>query len=239
MKKSTLMPCDFALAPIIYEPFPYVIKEEFVQPDLYVKLKASYPELPKSGGRTGYSLYSGDPDYAPFLNANAEWRQLIGTLMSQAFINYTNQQFKDLFVKHGCKIDPSQARYVAFTETRDHINNGIPKLGLAPEDLFVRVDIQQGKIGYSKKIHCDFKRRLVSCLIYFCDAQNIGIQGGGLGLYTADQSLQTTIMPKNNLAIIFPRFPHSFHAALPIIATEKPRDFLYIAISSTFDLWSA
>ena len=231
--------CDYNISPVIEKPFPHVIKSEFIEPDLYQILKNSFPQLPKNGGRTGYSLYQHHSEYERFINSHEEWQTLYNSLMRLEFIEYITLQFRDYFEKNGCRINPERARYIDFIETPEMVTNKDIDSNLAPEDLFVRVDIQQGKPGYSKKVHCDFMRRFATCLIYFCDSDEIEIKGGELGIHTSDHNLYTKIQPRDNLAIIFPRWPNSFHSALPIISTKKPRNFLYIAISSTVSLWPA
>ena len=231
--------CDYDISPLFRKPFPHVIKREFIEPKLYRRLKNSFPQLPKNGGRTGYSLYRHHPEYNFFINSHKDWQLLCNSLMRFEFIEYVTRQFRDYFEKSGCIINPERARYIDFVETAEMVANRDIECKLAPEDLFVRIDIQQAKQGYSKKVHCDFMRRFATCLIYFSDANEIEMNGGELGLHTSNRNLYSKIQPRDNLAIIFPRWPNSFHSALPIISTEKPRNFLYIAISSTVALWPA
>lgn len=229
--------CDYSISDLILKPFPYVMKQNFIEPDLYQALKRSFPTLPKNGGRTGYSLYQYHSEYEGFLNVHSEWKLLYDSLMSAEFIEYVSRQFKNYFVANGCKINPVQAKYVDFTETADMCSNRNIDCELSAKDLFVRVDVQQGKTGYQKKVHVDFIRRFASCLIYFSEADEIDMRGGEFGLYTPTFDLYKKIPPQDNLAIIFPRWPNSFHSALPVTSTNKPRNFLYVAISSTVALW--
>lgn len=234
------MICDFNISSIINNPFPHVIKQQFIQSEIYDELKPSYPDLPRSGGRTGYSLYRGDPGYDNFIQNHHEWKVLFNCLMSQEFINYVTQQFGNMFESNGCFIDPNRVRFKDFIEAREDMREHIhPPEHYLPEDLFVRIDIQQGKTGYSKGPHCDLLRRFATCLIYFNDADEIKMQGGELRLHQPGGEIYSKITPRNNLAVIFPRFPNSFHSGQLITYCKKPRNFLYIAISSTHNIWPA
>ena len=49
--------------------------------------------------------------------------------------------------------------------------------------LAVRMDFGQAGIGYSKAVHCDRPNRLITMIVYFCDADELGSVGGDLMIH--------------------------------------------------------
>ena len=92
--------------------------------------------------------------------------------------------------------DADKIRYEQWVEGRDLLAKGSSKIGRIggrlksavgikdaadpadPNDVFVRMDIAQGEPGYEKTVHCDRPNRLTSMLIYFCNKDDIGMEGG-------------------------------------------------------------
>ena len=216
-------------------PFPHVVKSPFIKPEIYAALKKDFPEgLP--GGRSGFGLRPEQPEYGSFLASNSAWASLVENIRSQEFIDYVIKQFGDELVQQGCTLDLDKAKYVDFIETKENRKSS----GLTKNDLFIRVDIQQAKMGYTKGIHTDKVRRFCSLTLSFCDKDTIGLVGGGLGLFTESSGTAEpvkTVEVRDNSAMIFPRWPNSFHAVMPIEKIGLSRNFLFIAISSTQDIW--
>lgn len=106
-----------------------------------------------------------------------------------------------------------------------------------PGDLFVRMDIQQARVGYSKPPHLDHRRRVVSMLLYFCDQDECGMKGGELVLHKPDGTPVKTIEPRHNRAVIWPQVRTSYHSVNEITATDSPRNFLYVTVSSRVPVW--
>lgn len=233
---------NLASAPLRKRPFEHVIVNDFIAPDIYRELLQSFPTCPPSTGPTGYSCYWGDAIYDGLVAANAAWRILFEATHSQSFVAYCIRTFAPALSKHGCPIDLGKARYVPFRETREdkerrHILNPVH----APHELWVRTDIHQGQIGYTRAWHLDHRRRLVSMLVYLCDADDNGMQGGELvlqrrpGSWLARRDL--VVRPRHNLMAAFACHAHSYHCVPPITAQSAPRNFIQITVSSSFDAW--
>ena len=161
---------------------------------------------------------------------------MVESICSHEFIDYVINQFGDELVQQGCTLDLDKAKYIDFIETKENRRSS----GLTKNDLFIRVDIQQAKMGYTKGIHTDKVHRFCSLTLSLCGKDTLVLVGSGLGLFT--QSSETaepvkTVEVRDNSAMIFPRWPNSFHAVMPIEKIGLSRNFLFIAISSTQDIW--
>jgi len=101
-------------------------------------------------------------------------------------------QFRDVF-KASSTIDVDRATYVPYRETReDKERRHILKPKYQPHELWVRMDIHQGQLGYFRKAHVDHRRRLISMLIYLGDADECGIVGGDLVLHSTPLPVNTS-----------------------------------------------
>src|SRR5262249_823591 len=181
--------CDLTRLTLHFEPFPHVIHQQFIEPEIYRQLRESFPICPPSTGPTGYSLYWGDEDYRQLLDTQAAWRALFNTFHSQQFIDWARAQFGPLWWKLGCTLDLSKARYVPYREDRvDQERSTLRQVEHEPHEVWVRMDIHQGQVGYSRAIHVDHRRRLLSMLIYLCDRRENQMQGGELLLHDSAQT---------------------------------------------------
>ncbi len=238
--------CDFELQEIQTEPFPHVVKYPFLDPEFYERFKKVFPTIPKTDGvgRTGYDLYPGDPDY-PALLEIPEWREFYDDLHSQRFIDYISQQFPESMKE--AALGGETPVYKEFLETRNYLkaDGPIPDEVRPVHEVFVRMDVQQGHPGYYKKAHCDYKRRLASLVLYVCDQDETGIEGGEFVLHNSKKNMfgktqlseHSRFAPKHNFALIFPRVNTSFHSVTEITSANGPRNFLYVAPSATVPLW--
>jgi hypothetical protein len=230
--------CDFTLLNLFTEPFPHIANHEFIEPEIYRQLCETFPTCPTSTGPTGHSLYWGDADYERLLNSQRAWRALFETFHSQAFIDWARQQFHSYWSQLGCMIDLSKSRYVAYRE--DRVDKELSKLRVVeyePEELWVRLDIHQGRVGYSRAIHVDHRRRLLSMLVYFCDQREIQMRGGELILHDAAKIPVKRITPEHNLMVAFPCSVNSTHSVAPITSMAAPRNYIQVHISSSVDIW--
>ncbi|HEX7956533.1 MAG TPA: hypothetical protein VF508_06305, partial [Pyrinomonadaceae bacterium] len=167
--------CDLAALDLRAEPFTHVLREGFVEPGHYRRLRETFPDCPPGTSPTGFSLYWGDEGYERLLGEQPAWRALFETVHSQSFVEWGVRQFADALRRDGCALDLGNVRYVPYRE--DRIDKERPKLRKvehAPEELWVRMDIHQGRVGYYRPVHLDHARRLISMLVYFCDhAENM------------------------------------------------------------------
>lgn len=234
--------CDLSIGPLIETPFEHVLHEQFIAPEAFAQLRDTFPTCPPASGPTGYSMYWGDPGYDQLLAEQPVWRALFETFHSQRFIDWGIKQFAGIWERDHCKIDLSNARYVPYLE--DRTDKDLPQLRKvvhAPGELWVRMDIYQGRVGYHRNIHRDWKRRLVSMLIYFCDADDHGMVGGELLLHKNGWNRwakpAATVIPRENLMVAFPCTNRSHHSVPAIRSMERPRNYMQVHISSSVDAW--
>jgi hypothetical protein len=240
--KSESVICDLGLLELLKEPFPHVIHNHFIQPDHYRSLAESFPTCPANTGPTGFSLYWGDDEYRRLLDEHREWQLLFNSFHSQQFIDWCANQFAEVWQREGCNIDVSQAKYVAYREDRiDKDRATLRVIEHQPHELWVRMDIYQGHLGYFRPVHVDYTRRLISMLIYMCDQPENQMTGGELFLHSnekPDSPPVKRITPQHNLMVAFPCGPRSHHSVPTITAIGAPRNYLQVHISSSVDIWS-
>jgi hypothetical protein len=229
----------FKLHPVACDPFEHIVVDDYLDAEFYRALATSFPLCAANTGPTGYTCFWGDPEYDQLLAGSPAWRRLFDVFHSQHFVTYALGQFADAFAEE-CHVDLSQARYVPHLENRrDKERRSLPRNTLAPEDLWVRVDIMQGHAGYDRAPHLDHRRRALTMLIYFSDADEIAMQGGDLLLHGAPDTEPLRLRPRENRMVAFACTPRSFHSVSPIVSQAKPRNFVQVLLSSSADLWSS
>jgi hypothetical protein len=239
--KNTVI--DLNAAPVRTKPFEHVSKENYINPEIYAELVRSFPKCPPSTGPTGYSTYWGDGIYDGLIAGNRAWKAVFDAFHSQEFIDYSLRQFADAYRSDGCVIDLTKARYVPYNEAReDKELRHISKVVHDPHELWVRMDIHQGLLGYTRAVHLDHRRRLISMLVYLCDADQNEMVGGDLVLHRGKKpSLfgmgDLVVRPKHNRMVAFPCHARSFHSVPEITSEKGPRNFLQITVSSSVDAW--
>lgn len=229
---------DLVLRSIVERPFPHLVVDDFLQPDLYQALLRSFPDCPPNSGPGGYSYFWGDPEYDELIARNAAWRSLFRFVHNEEFVRYAVAQFPGVFERE-CKFDLSQATYVPYQESRsDKERAAIADVKHAPEELWVRLDILQGRTGYDRQPHLDHRRRAATMLIYFCDNDEDGRTGGELLLHGSSDNETRVIKPRHNRMAMFPCCNGSLHSVPAVTAQRSHRNFIQITVSSSVDLWS-
>jgi hypothetical protein len=241
MNVSEVGTLDLPLLPVVQRPFPHVSAHRFLSSERYRRLLASFPSCPPSTGPTGFSCFRGDPAYENLIARDEAWSWLYRSCQSQAFVSYCLRQFADVWARSGCLIATDRARYVDYCESRlDKERRYLEKVVHAPEEVWVRFDFLKGNIGYHRARHRDHCRRLVTMLIYFCDATENEMTGGNLYLHGQDAegfADDSRFVPGHNLMIAFPRVPQSFHSVDEIRHQRAARNFIQITVSSSVDAW--
>ncbi len=236
---STL--CDLPQLNVVVEPFPHVVHDRLIAPEHYAELCRSFPTCPPSTGPTGFSLYWGDEGYERLLQEQPAWRALFNTFHSQQFIDWGREQFAAVWDEAGCKINLSEARYVPYREDRvDKERATLRRIVHEPNELWVRMDIHQGQMGYDRGVHVDHARRLISMLIYMCDHTANQMVGGELFLHSGarrQSDRPTRIRPRHNLMVAFPCTARSYHSVSEITSMAVPRNYVQVHISSSVDIW--
>jgi hypothetical protein len=241
--ESMNSPCDLSQHPVTAQPFPHVIRKQFIAPQSYTEVSQSFPTCPSTTGPTGFSLYWGDPGYQHLLDTQPAWQSLFRTFHSQTFIDWCRSQFAEVWEREDCRIDLSNARYVPYREDRiDKERATLRRIEHEPEELWVRMDIHQGRMGYDRPLHLDHARRLMSMLIYMCDHTENQMTGGELCLHDRAQQREhepspQRVTPRHNLMVAFPCTNNSYHSVSPITAQSSPRNYIQVHISSSVDVW--
>lgn len=232
--------CELAQLEVKARPLPHVVCENLIAPEQYRQLCRSFPECRPGKSPTGFSLYWGDEEYQRLLDEQPAWRALFETFHSQAFVEWGCKQFPEIYRQSGCKIDPAEARYVPYREDRiDKERATLRKVEYEPQELWVRMDIHQGRVGYYRPVHLDHARRLISMLIYFCDHTENQMSGGELFLHGPNSQgvTPTRITPRHNLMVAFPCSNSSQHSVSKITSAAAPRNYVQAHISSSVDIW--
>lgn len=240
---ATASVCDLTHFKLQLEPFAHVIHDQFIAPELYRQLSRSFPTCPPCTGPTGFSLYWGDEGYEQLLDQQPAWRALFNTFHSQHFIDWCKQQFAAVWDEEGCRINLSDARYVSYCEERiDKERATLRRVQHEPNELWVRMDIHQGQMGYDRPVHLDHARRLMSMLVYMCDHTDSQMTGGELFLHSSKRPQPshrpaTRITPRHNLMVAFPCTPRSYHSVSAITSMVVPRNYIQVHISSSVNVW--
>ena len=163
---------------------------------------------------------------------------------SPALVDWALAQFRPAIDGPGgtCLVDLTNARFVRYRESReDKERPRLREVTLAPDELWVRLDLHRGRRGYDRGIHVDHRRRLMTILIYFCDADEARMLGGTLVLHPNQLGLparrRKVIVPRHNRMVIFPCTAHSFHSVPPLLFATQDRRYVQIHVSSSVDVW--
>lgn len=216
-------------------PFPHVIMDGWLESGLYTRLARKFPVCPPNTGPTGYTLFQGDPTYDRLVADDPDWAQFYRAFHSQGFIDQVLRLFDDTFAE-AATVDLADARYVPYCESRtDKQRLSLSRIEHAPDELWVRVDIMQGLPGYQREAHLDHRRRAVSLLVYFCDADENAMEGGDLVLHGVE--CVTEVRPRHNRMVVFPCHDGSLHSVSRIRSQNAPRNFVQVTVSSSVDMW--
>jgi hypothetical protein len=239
---------DLETGPVRRRPFDHVVKDGFIRSDLYRAMVESFPACPSGSGPTGHSVFWGDPEFDALVAASEPWRQFHEAVQTQEFVDLCLAQVADELVRGGCLVDPARLRYVAYVESRAdkerrHIEGPAPP----PDRVWVRTDIHQAHTGYDRGCHLDHRRRVMTVLIYFCDAREIAMDGGTLELLPVGRDELSwwerlgvrRVAPRQNLAVMFACSPRSHHRVTPVRAQAAFRNYIQISISLSQDAWPA
>jgi hypothetical protein len=222
--------------PLTHAPFEHVVVDDFLPRVTYDALAASFPECAPASGPTGFTIHPGDDAFEQLMQREARWHEFAAACDSQAFVDFVRRQFADV-IAQDCVADLGDARHVHYRESRQDKEQPFLRRVEHPIDrLFVRFDLMQGRVGYLRERHLDHRRRLATMLVYFNDADAIGMQGGDLVLH-GDGEERVTVRPRGNRAVLFPCHNRSWHSVSRIEQQRVPRNFVQVTLSSSLDLW--
>lgn len=267
---------------VVADPFPHVVKQGILPDDLFAELAADFPDASifehqksqsgTSGSRTGsgFDIYRGDSAFETLTARSPAWARFHAFINSEAFV----EQFRSVFADHldamglridvrASHVDPSyvepratMTEHATFGDKVQTVVNKImaPIRVPRPTELFTRLDIHKSMGGYHKPPHTDRPNRLCSLIVYFSDAQAIGLEGGDLGIFRhrTPRSIEkyerhprpdaveqvATLTPRANLGVFFPCSNNSYHGVTAVTSKGIARDFLYINVSGrSASLW--
>ena len=269
---------------VVEKPYPCVVSDSILPKSLFDQLKADFPDAStfettatdtgsegsRAGKGTGFDIYRGDTAYDQLIERSSAWNELDAWINSASFVD----KYHELFGPYAKSIAIS-ADIAASTYNRDYIEprsvlkarrtsaEAVAEMahkvtrGLRSNrsvELFTRLDITRSLGGYAKPPHCDRPNRLCSLIIYFTDAEDVGLEGGDLLLFKAKQETTMAnaprypkpdaveciaqLRPKENRGVFFPCCNNSYHGVVGVTSNNIPRDFLYINISGQVSsLW--
>lgn len=271
-------------ADVVMDPFPHVISDAILPPDLYARLRADYPSADtfdttvaetggagsRAGKGTGFDIYRSEGAYDALIAGSSAWAELDAYINSMAFVEKYQELFGEFADDLALTVDiggsvydrnyiEPRERLTATTTVADKIHGVAHKLTRGfrtkrKSDLFTRLDIQRALGGYAKPPHTDRPDRLCSLIIYFTDADDVGLEGGELLIFRHKEEKQqesyerhpvpsnvdvvAKLKAKENLGVFFPCNNNSYHGVTAVTSRGIPRDFLYINISARVaNLW--
>jgi hypothetical protein len=151
------------------QPYCFFHTDDFLPPDLYEALYASFPEEPgdfaeNTEGRLGLRSSDDPAGFEAFCRAHPEWRELVALFASDAFVLDAQRTFA---------VALARARGMAgrkrwLNDTRTRVSNDLLRYALFEP---VRATFQFSRMpqGAVSLPHTDAPRKLVSLLLYFPD----------------------------------------------------------------------
>ncbi len=257
---------QIARSEVVREPFPHVIRQPFLAPELFTRLRDEYPadavfeRTSPLNARAGRDLYRGDALFDGFIAASPAWREFYKWANSPAYVQLVLDLFGEDMLRLGCKVDPRKAHFTDYVEPREALVEEKGLRGVAsrvrstlgggedPNELFVRFDLGQARVGYEKRIHCDLPNRITTMVMYFSDADEAGLEGGDLRVHEHLEKRQpsayeryphedrtrvvATLRPRKNLGVLLLCCNNSYHSVTPITAGRGHRNWTYFSVSS-------
>jgi len=223
----------FALSTV---PFEHVCVDDFLPGPLFAELAATFPECPQATGPTGFTIHPGDAEFDALMRGSDAWHAFWQACDSQAFTDFMLRQFGECFAREAV-VDLAHARHVHYVESRaDKERRHLARVEHADDELWVRFDLMQGRVGYQRSVHVDHRRRAATMLLYFTDGDPPGAEGGELLLH-GRAGAATKIAPRRNRLVMFACHNASWHSVSPIVRQREPRNFIQVTLSGSIDLW--
>ncbi len=229
------------------DPTPHIYLPELLPAEIYKKLV--FPQLEYyARGRIGRDLFRGESGYEDLI-AQSGWRELYELFTCPQFVMWILGIFAGDLKRLACSIDPANAFYEPFIESRDLVLD--VKGAISGRDrnaLFARFDIQAADGNYTPYVHLDRVRRLVGGVLFCSDCRDEGLVGGKFALYRdrffADDrrclwpKLAKSFPVRHNSGVIFLNSNAAFHGPTRTIALTGLRKWVYFSISSHQPIWS-
>ena len=227
------------------EPTPHLVLDPFANPTDYER--ARFPDLePAPGGRTGRDLYAGEPAYRSVIEKPG-WAAIHARLTSEEFTREVLAAFAGDMCAAGCLVDPDAAYIDPYEETREETESRTLSYDHDPNALFHRFDFQAIDATYGKGVHVDWARRVVGGVLFCCDAEEEGMEGGSFALFEDEEfaddrfghapRLAKEFPVRHNFGVLFLNSNTGFHGPTRIRKIDGLRKWIYYSISSRRDVW--
>jgi hypothetical protein len=225
---------------------PHLFLRNLINPLVY--RNARFPDLEERPlGRIGRDLYPSDPDFAEVCRSHG-WDALRQLVTSRAFVRDVIAYFADAMRARDCLVDPDDWTLAPYNETREETESGDLGLPEPPNVLFTRFDFQAAGADYVKPPHVDWPRRLVGGVLFCCDADEQGLEGGEFGMWResdpddvsricAKPELVRSYRARHNTGVLFLNSPDGYHGPTPITQLTGQRRWIYYSISSRHPIW--
>ena len=239
------------------------LRADFPTEDVFTGQQSSHGA---TGSRTGsgFDIYRGDGAYDALTSRSKAWGEFDAFINSERFADAFRSIFAGQIDDIGLRVTVAQSHVnPALFRTARNPSPKPPTFGdrvaqaantvldpfrkPKPVELFTRLDIHRSIGGYAKPPHCDRPNRLCSLIVYFTDAEKVGLEGGDLLIFKHNQPKPVEkyerhprpenvteiarLRPKANLGVFFPRQNNSYHGVTQVVTPGMARDFLYINIS--------
>lgn len=226
------------------DPYPHLALTNVVPPDVYAKL--TFPQLQKrSQTRAGWDLFKGESEYDHFFQTDPAWGEVRKLLDSKAFIYLVVSQFRDELAELGVNVDA--LNLIEFTESPAQMSMARIAGGRFDGEIFSRFDLQASDGSTLRNPHVDHARRIVGGVLFFCDGEEEGLEGGDFGVWVDDAfqddrvphkcRMVKTMPVRHNTMYIFLNRNDAFHAPVPLTAAKGSRRWAYFSVSGRQDVW--
>jgi len=226
------------------EPLPHLVIDEIVPPARYAEMR--FPVNLVARGEE-WGITASDPAYAEVMG-DPLWARLQDELCGEPFVREVLAAFADDLEAEGCRVNAATARLVDFVESREEKQLAVLDPAADVSDVYTRLDFQcKGMGAYRDFVHLDWARRIVGGILFFCDADEEGLDGGELALYRDrdfrndrwchDPELAAAYAPRHNTGVIFLNSNRGFHGPRAITRLHGSRRWLYFTISGKADVW--
>src|SRR5262245_42620528 len=165
------------------QPTPHIVFPQLLPPDLYEQVR--FPEIAiRSKGRSGRDLFVGEPGYEEAIGS-VGLHELHDMFTSEEFVRWVISIFADDLTRLHCATTADNATLVPFLETREALDDNPDVLDATkdPGEIFNRFDLAIADPSYTAYVHLDSPRRVLGGVLFFCDAEQDGIDGGEFVLY--------------------------------------------------------
>ena len=227
------------------DPTPHVHIPQLISPSAFQQL--TFPSLEKRLlGRTGWDLFPGEPKWQDLMESPG-WRELKAAFLSQATLRWAIDLFAGDMRRLHCLVDPDKAYLEPFLEPHEDIKKPTISDTHDPNALFFRFDIHEMPMPEWEFVHCDHRRRVVGGMLFLCDAEAEGMEGGEFGLYIDedfrdDRVCRRPVLAKAftfaaNQGVLFLNANTGFHGPVRIRQMSGSRRWVYFSISSRRNVW--